>query len=62
MDFEAINCLRLKEAFGEFELFQRIFVAEKAIPPIDLRKKESEDKDTKRSRSRCARWWRASAW
>ena len=24
MDFEAINRLRLKEAFGEFELFQRI--------------------------------------
>lgn len=24
MDFEAINCLRLKEAFSEFELFQRI--------------------------------------
>lgn len=24
MDFEAINCLRLKESFSEFELFQRI--------------------------------------
>lgn len=24
MDFEAINRLRLKEAFGEFELFQQI--------------------------------------